>query len=144
MKLTKLRLTLDVDFNAATVNTPVLRGYLEQLVMDAVSNGTLTGDSPATVERYNFTVTERRSVKKPVKSNTIIGRQYGTWALANRAINQWLKRHPEVKRTRQNNYWGNKLDEGCIEIEATSQEIAEFGHVELGTNTRYTYIPPTK
>jgi len=69
MKLTKLRLILDVDFNAETVNMPVLRGHLEQVVKDAVNNGTLTGDSPATVEHYSFKITrpptKKRSVRHP-------------------------------------------------------------------------------
>lgn len=72
MKLKKFRLTLDVAFDAATVNAPVLRGHLEQVVKDAVSNGTLTGDSPATVERYTFKVTEIRRRKKIKKKSNVV------------------------------------------------------------------------
>ena len=65
MKLTKLRLTLDVDFDPQGMSTDALKRNLHRVVQDATNNGTLTGDSPATVERYNFKVTERRSVKTP-------------------------------------------------------------------------------
>jgi hypothetical protein len=68
MKTKYLRLTLDVAFNAANVNTPVLRGHLEQVVKDAVNNGTLTGDTPATVETYSFKITEMKPKKKSVPS----------------------------------------------------------------------------
>ena len=67
MKPTKLRLTLDVDFDPQGLTADELKRNLHRVVQDATNNGTLTGDSPATVERYNFTVTERRSVKKKEK-----------------------------------------------------------------------------
>jgi len=70
MKLTKLRLTLDVDFDPQGLSTDELKANLRGIIHDAVNNGTLTGDSPATVEKYNFKVTERRSVKKPISSES--------------------------------------------------------------------------
>jgi len=72
MKLTKLRLTLDVDFDPQGMSTDDLKRNLTRVVHDATNNGTLTGDSPATVEKYNFKVTERRSVKekKPITAES--------------------------------------------------------------------------
>jgi hypothetical protein len=60
MKLEKLRLILDVDFDPQGVSTSDLKQRLHQVVQDATNNGTLTGDLPATVEKYNYTVTVRR------------------------------------------------------------------------------------
>jgi len=76
MKLTKLRLTLDVDFNPNGVDRNTLVRQLHDVVNLATNNGTLTGETNATVQEYNFKVTERRSVKKkkpiPAESKAII------------------------------------------------------------------------
>ena len=70
MKLTKLRLTLDVDFDPQGMTTDDLKKNLTRVVHDATNNGTLTGETPATVERYNFKVMVRRSVKKKLSAES--------------------------------------------------------------------------
>jgi hypothetical protein len=59
-KLIKLRLTLDLDIDPQGETQEYLEGQLHRVVKDAASNGTFTGDGPATVELYNFKVTKRR------------------------------------------------------------------------------------
>jgi len=66
MKLINLRLTLDVDFDPQGVSRDELIRNLNNVVSQAANNGTLTGDTPATVESYGFKVTKRRSVKKRI------------------------------------------------------------------------------
>ena len=61
MKTKKFRLTLDVEFDPQGVGGVELRRHLIQVVRDAVNNGTLTGDTPATVEGYDFSVKELKS-----------------------------------------------------------------------------------
>ena len=58
MKTIKLRLTLDVEFDPQGDTVQELTSKLNQVVRDAVNNGTLTGGSPATVEKYDYTVKE--------------------------------------------------------------------------------------
>ena len=58
MKTKKFRLTLDVTFDTQGVGGVELRRHMMQVVRDAVINGTLTGDTPATVEDYDFSVKE--------------------------------------------------------------------------------------
>jgi hypothetical protein len=70
MKLTKLRLTLDVDFDPQGIERDTLVRQMHDVVNRAVNDGTLTGETPATVERYDFKVTERRSVKKPISAES--------------------------------------------------------------------------
>jgi hypothetical protein len=76
MKHKKLRLTLDVDFDPQGLSVTELKQNLSQVVTDAVNDGTLTGNSPATVEKYSFKVTVRRprkgSGKKPVQIHRIL------------------------------------------------------------------------
>lgn len=68
MKLEKLRLILDVDINPQGTEFAALRENILDVVRQAVNNGTLTNDTPATVERYNFKVIQRRnSYGKPIK-----------------------------------------------------------------------------
>ena len=56
MKTLKLQLTLNVRFAPNGVTQETLERNLKQLVWDAVGLGRLTGDSPATVENYTYTV----------------------------------------------------------------------------------------
>ena len=56
MKTANYRLTLDVFFNPNGTLPEDLAHNMRQIVRDAVSNGTLTGETPATVEEYSFTV----------------------------------------------------------------------------------------
>ena len=58
MKTKKFRLTLDVTFDPQGVGGVELRRHLMQVVRDAVNNGTLSGETPATVEGYDFSVKE--------------------------------------------------------------------------------------
>lgn len=58
-KLLKYRLTLDVDFDPQGTTKKQLERNLNQVIKDAVNNGTLTGETEATVEHYSFTVAER-------------------------------------------------------------------------------------
>lgn len=70
MKLTKLRLILDVDFDPQGVDRDTLVRQMHDVVNRAVNDGTLTGDTPATVEHYNFKVIERRQQKKPISAES--------------------------------------------------------------------------
>jgi len=58
MKTVKYRLTLDVEFDPQGTQPAELRRHMMQVVNDAVNNGTLTGETPATVEGYDFSVKE--------------------------------------------------------------------------------------
>ena len=49
---------MDVEFNPIGETLPVLKMNMGQVVADAVNNGTLTGESPATVENYSWNVEE--------------------------------------------------------------------------------------
>ena len=68
MKLTKLRLVLDLDIDPQGTATANLKDRVTHVVHDAVDNGTLTGSWPATVEKYHFKVTVRRNKKRSVKT----------------------------------------------------------------------------
>ena len=61
MKTIKFRLTLDVEFDPQETPVEVLKGNLFQVIRDSVNNGTLTGETVATVERYDFSVKQLRS-----------------------------------------------------------------------------------
>jgi hypothetical protein len=58
MNTIKLQLVLTVEFEHHDVSKQELVQNLEQIVKDAVNNGTLTGESPAMVEKYSYTVVE--------------------------------------------------------------------------------------
>lgn len=47
-----------VEFDPQGDTVQELTSKLNQVVRDAVNNGTLTGDSPATVEKYDYKVEE--------------------------------------------------------------------------------------
>lgn len=64
MKPTKLRLILDVDFDPQGVDRDTLVRQMHDVVNRAVNDGTLTGDTPATVESYNFKVIGRWAERK--------------------------------------------------------------------------------
>jgi hypothetical protein len=66
MKLTKLRLTLNVDLDPQGESVNTLKHHLTRVIRAAIDNGTVTGESEATVEDYSFTVTERRGKKHSV------------------------------------------------------------------------------
>ncbi len=52
----KLRLVLNVEFDPQGETAGQLIRNLKQVVKDAANNGTLTGNSPATVEEYGYYV----------------------------------------------------------------------------------------
>lgn len=56
MKTITYRLTLDVEFDPAGTDERDLKRNLHQVIRDAVNNGTLTGETPATVEKYSVKV----------------------------------------------------------------------------------------
>lgn len=53
-----LTLTLKVKYRPDGTNSEELRSQLNQLVTEAVGNGRLTGDTPATVEKYSYTIVQ--------------------------------------------------------------------------------------
>jgi len=72
MKLIKLRLILDVDFNPQGVSKGELMANLRGVVENAASNGMLTEDSPAMVETYDYKVIVREPKLISAKSKAII------------------------------------------------------------------------
>lgn len=54
----KLRLTLDVTYDLQGVGTEEMQARLHAMVQNAVSEGMLTGDTPAEVEAWETHVTE--------------------------------------------------------------------------------------
>lgn len=54
----KLRLTLDVTYDLQGVGTEEMQARLHVMVQNAVSEGMLTGDTPAEVEAWETHVTE--------------------------------------------------------------------------------------
>jgi hypothetical protein len=53
----KLTLTLTVEYNPDGTKAEELKALLDQLVQEAVNNGRLTGETPATVESYHHDIT---------------------------------------------------------------------------------------
>jgi hypothetical protein len=64
------RLTLDVSIDPQGETSVNLSRQLHRIVSNAVNNGLLTGNTPATVEHYDYTIAERRSVKKPISAES--------------------------------------------------------------------------
>lgn len=64
MKTRKFRLILDVEIDPQGVPPVDLKHNLHHVVQDAMHNGTLTGETPATVELYKYTIKEVRPRKK--------------------------------------------------------------------------------
>ena len=62
MKTVTLRLTLEVRYNRSGVSVNELKDMLASVVTDALSYGGFTGETPATVDEYRFSIQER---KKP-------------------------------------------------------------------------------
>lgn len=52
----KYRLVLDVEFDPQGTTPEDLKRNLFQVIKDATNNGTLTGETPATVEHYAVSV----------------------------------------------------------------------------------------
>ena len=56
MKEIKLILTLEVDYDLGGAAVDVMKANLKQMVDDAMNRGTVTGDSPATVESWTLRI----------------------------------------------------------------------------------------
>ena len=61
MKTLKFKVILNVEFDPQGTSPADLEHNLHQVVNNAVQNGTLTGDTPATVEEYKFSVEQVNS-----------------------------------------------------------------------------------
>ena len=57
----KLRLTLDLEIDPQGTGIDELKDHLYRVVRDSVNNGTLTGETTATVEHYTASVKQLRS-----------------------------------------------------------------------------------
>ena len=68
------RLTLDVEFDPQGTTPADLKHNLFQVIKDAVNNGTLTGETPATVEGYTFSV-KRIDGNTEVEQHDDVGEQ---------------------------------------------------------------------
>ena len=62
-KTVTFRLILDVEFDPQGTHPDDLRRNLHQVVRDAVNNGTLTGETPATVETWDCVIECRKEFK---------------------------------------------------------------------------------
>jgi hypothetical protein len=78
MKLKRLQLLLNVDIDPQGETTEHLKRQLHRVVSNAVNNGLLTGDTAATVERYDYDISERRSVKKKKSVCAVCGHPAST------------------------------------------------------------------
>jgi hypothetical protein len=58
MKLKHFRLILNVKIDPQGETKEAIEDRMGRIVMDALNNGTLTGDSPSTVEWYDFKIKE--------------------------------------------------------------------------------------
>jgi hypothetical protein len=67
MKTIHLQLVLDVEFDPQGDTVQELTSKMNQVVRNAVNNGTLTGDSPATVEKHFYTVKEIKPKAKRIR-----------------------------------------------------------------------------
>lgn len=56
MKPLHFRLTLDVTIDPQGVDAAEFRHRIKQIVKDAAGNGTITGETPATVLSYRYAV----------------------------------------------------------------------------------------
>jgi protein-tyrosine-phosphatase len=64
MKKIKLRLTLDVEIEPNGTSTNELKDLLGDIVADAMNFGTITGETPATVESHSYKVEEILPIKR--------------------------------------------------------------------------------
>jgi hypothetical protein len=59
------QLVLNVSFDPQGTTPSELEHNLHQVVKDAVNNGTLTGETPATVEHYDYSVKQKAAKPSP-------------------------------------------------------------------------------
>jgi hypothetical protein len=72
MKTIKIKLVLTVEFDPHGEDVVYLKHNMNQVVRNAVNNGVLTGDSPSTVEHYNYEVTEVKNLHRQINKNKSI------------------------------------------------------------------------
>ena len=70
MKLIPFQLILNVKIDPQGETVEHLERQLHRVVSNAVNQGLLTGDTAATVEHYDYTVKQVRSVKKPISAES--------------------------------------------------------------------------
>lgn len=56
MKTVTFKLTLEVEIDPQGETIPDMRKRIMNVVRNTMNNGTLTGDSLSTIERYNYEV----------------------------------------------------------------------------------------
>lgn len=57
-KSVKFQLVLTVEIDPQGVPTEELKHNVHKIIQNAMNNGTLTGETPATVEHYSYSVTD--------------------------------------------------------------------------------------
>lgn len=67
MKTVNLQLVLNVKYKPSGQSISQLRDGLTRMVNNGMSNGVLTGDSPATVETYNFKIAVPKKKGKRIR-----------------------------------------------------------------------------
>lgn len=65
MKTKTYRLTLNVELDPQGETSNHLKRQLQRVVSNAVNQGLLTGNTAATVEKYDYTIAEVKSKVKP-------------------------------------------------------------------------------
>ena len=70
MKTKNFRLTLDIEIDPQGESNEDIIYRINQSVKIALNNGTFTGDSPSTVEKYQYNVVEINN-EKPKRKYTI-------------------------------------------------------------------------
>ena len=67
MKTMKFKLTLVVEFDPQGCTAEDLKHNMHQVVTRSVNDGTLTGELPATVERYSYSVKRIGGPRKKIR-----------------------------------------------------------------------------
>ncbi len=87
----KYQLVLNVEFDPQGTTPAELEANLHQVIKDSVNNGTLTGETPATVEHYDYSV-KRKLNRYPKKVVIAHARKMNTKANARKMA--WLDSGP--------------------------------------------------
>lgn len=86
------QLVLNVSFDPQGTTPAELERNLHQVIRDSVNNGTLTGETPATVEHYDYSVKQRTLKRYPKKVVIAHARKQNTKANARKMA--WLDSGP--------------------------------------------------
>lgn len=86
------QLVLNVSFDPQGTTPAELERNLHQVIRDSVNNGTLTGETPATVEHYDYSVKQRTLRRYPKKVVIAHARKMNTKANAKKMA--WLDSGP--------------------------------------------------